>query len=107
MTWAQIQQNATGASSAEESDLIAKVDELCNFSSADERDRILTGLRWMRLFSDEAPPVHGNLLDTLSAQLEKMCSFKPGERDLMMLQHKFAVEWKDGTQVIQKPQNTS
>ncbi|KAI8682170.1 hypothetical protein NCS55_00471700 [Fusarium keratoplasticum] len=99
MTWAQIQQKATGASSAEESHLIAKVDELCNFSSAEERDRILTGLRWMGLFSDEAPTVYGNLLDTLSAQLEKLCSFKRGERDLVMLQHKFVVEWKDGTQV--------
>ncbi|UPK90689.1 hypothetical protein LCI18_001624 [Fusarium solani-melongenae] len=98
MAWAQIQQKATGASSVEESDLIAKVDELCNISSAKERDRILTGQSWMRLFSDEALPVHGNLLDTLSAQLEKLCSFKPGERDLVMLQHKFVVEWKDGTQ---------
>ncbi|KAI8680785.1 hypothetical protein NCS56_00484500 [Fusarium sp. Ph1] len=98
MTWAQIQQNTTGASSGEESDLIAKVDELCNFSSVEKRGRILTGLRWMDLFSDEAPTVHGNLLDTLSAQLEKLCSFKPGESDLVMLQHKFVVEWKDGTQ---------
>ncbi|RSL48842.1 hypothetical protein CEP53_009406 [Fusarium sp. AF-6] len=98
MTWAQIQQKATGASSAEESDLIAKVDELCTFSSAEERDKIMSGLRWMGLFSDQVPTVHGNLLDTLSAQLEKLCSFKPGERDLVMLQHKFVVEWKDGTQ---------
>lgn len=99
MTWAQIHQKATGAFSAEESHLIAKVDELCDFSSAEERDTILTGLRWMGLFSDEAPTVHGNLLDTLSAQLEKLCSFKSGERDLVMLQHKFVVKWKDGTQV--------
>jgi Saccharopine dehydrogenase C-terminal domain len=37
----------------------------------------------------------GNLLDTLCAQLEKLMSFKPGERDLVMLQHKFVVEWSD------------
>ncbi|RSL46753.1 hypothetical protein CEP54_013698 [Fusarium duplospermum] len=98
MTWAQIQQKATGASSAEESDIIAKIDELCTFYTPEERDRILSGLRWMGLFSDQTPTVHGNLLDTLSAQLDKLCSFKPGERDLVMLQHKFVVEWKDGTQ---------
>ncbi|RSM03786.1 hypothetical protein CEP52_007213 [Fusarium oligoseptatum] len=98
MTWAQIQKKATGASSAEESDLIAKVDELCTFSPPEERGKILSGLRWMGLFSNQVSTVHGNLLDTLSAQLEKLCSFKPGERDLVMLQHKFVVEWKDGTQ---------
>ncbi|KAI9782437.1 MAG: hypothetical protein M1816_001889 [Peltula sp. TS41687] len=38
----------------------------------------------------------GNLLDTLCAQLEKLMSFQPGERDLVMLQHKFVVEWANG-----------
>lgn len=53
----------------------------------------------MGLFSDEAPAVQENLLDTLSAQLATLCSFQPGERDLVMLQHKFVVEWKDGSEV--------
>jgi saccharopine dehydrogenase (NADP+, L-glutamate forming) len=54
----------------------------------------------MGLFSDEVPTlVSGNLLDTLSAQLAKICSFQPGERDPVMLQHKFVVEWKDGSKV--------
>lgn len=26
-------------------------------------------------------------------------TYEPGERDLVMLQHKFVVEWQDGTQV--------
>lgn len=25
--------------------------------------------------------------------------YEPGERDLVMLQHKFVVEWQDGSQV--------
>lgn len=55
----------------------------------------------MGLFSSEpATIVEGNLLDTLCAQLEKLMSFKPGERDLVMLQHKFVVEWSDGKQVF-------
>ncbi|KAJ3542907.1 hypothetical protein NM208_g3851 [Fusarium decemcellulare] len=77
---AQIQQQATGTSSPAEVDLIVKVDELCTFSSPEERDSILSGLKWMGLFSDQAPIIHGNLLDTLSAQLEKLYSFQSGSR---------------------------
>jgi len=57
-------------------------------------------MRWMGLFSSEAVTiVGGNLLDTLCARLEKLMGFGPGERDLVMLQHKFLVEWSDGKKV--------
>ncbi|KAH6678890.1 saccharopine dehydrogenase [Plectosphaerella plurivora] len=98
MTWAQIQKQATGAASSEEADLIEQIDQRCHFASPDDRQQILSGLRWMGLFSDDVPQtLHGNLLDTLSEQLQKLCSFQSGERDLVMLQHKFVVEWEDGT----------
>jgi len=41
----------------------------------------------------------GNVFDTLCHQLAQLLSFKPGERDLVMLQHKFVVEWSDGRKV--------
>ena len=57
-------------------------------------------MRYFGLFSsDEATIRGGNLLDTLCGQLEKLLSFRPGERDLVMLQHKFVVEWDDGKKV--------
>ncbi|RGP79487.1 saccharopine dehydrogenase [Fusarium longipes] len=92
MSWAMIQQKITDAATTNEVDLVAKVDETCSFSSPDQRDKVLAGL-----FSAEKPIIHENLLDTLSAQLGKLCSFQPDERDLLMLQHKFVVEWKDGS----------
>lgn len=53
-------------------------------------------MKWMGILSSEKATVTGeNLLDTLCAQLEKLMNFKPGERDLVMLQHKFVVEWSD------------
>lgn len=79
--------------------LINRVDELCDFTSGAERDSIIEGLRWIGLFSDNPATLQGNLLDTLCAELEKLMSFQPGERDLVMLQHKFVVEWKDGSKV--------
>ncbi|KAH7198719.1 saccharopine dehydrogenase [Fusarium flagelliforme] len=97
MTWAMIQQKMTGAASTSEADLVAKVDEICSFTSSEQRAQILSGLKWIGLFSDFVPQTRGNLLDTLSAQLDQICSYQPGERDLVMLQHKFVVEWKDGT----------
>jgi hypothetical protein len=99
MSWAMIQKKMTGAASTSEADLVAKVDELCSFCSLEQCGKVLAGLKWMGLFSDEMPKTHGNLLATLSAQLETLCSFQPGERDLVMLQHKFVVQWKDGSKV--------
>ena len=65
-----------------------------------ESERIISGLRWIGLFSAESvKPRAGNLLDTLCAQLETLMKYDKGERDLVMLQHKFVVEWADGTEV--------
>jgi saccharopine dehydrogenase-like NADP-dependent oxidoreductase len=50
MTWAQIQQHATGAISTAEADLITKIDELCEFPSIKVRDQVISGLEWMGLF---------------------------------------------------------
>ena len=65
-----------------------------------ESERIISGLRWIGLFSSEpVKPRGGNLLDTLCAQLESLMKYEQGERDLVMLQHKFVVEWADGKEV--------
>ncbi|KAI1419214.1 saccharopine dehydrogenase [Xylaria sp. FL1777] len=97
MTWAQIQMKATAASSTSETDLLEKVKELCHFQSPEEQENIISGLRWIGLFSSQQAPVKGNLLDTLSAHLDDVCKFGPDERDLVMLQHKFVVDWPNGT----------
>ena len=74
--------------------------ELCNFPNDVESERILSGLHWIGLFSSDEAPISGeNLLDTVCAQLEKKLSYRPGERDLVMLQHKFVVEWENGRMV--------
>lgn len=49
--------------------------------------------------SDKATVVASNLLNTLCCQLEKLMSFGTGERDLVILQHKFVVEWENGIKV--------
>ena len=86
------------------SSLVASLGEKCKFPSEAESDRITSGMRYFGLFSSEKATIRGgNLLDTLCGQLEKLLSFQPGERDLVMLQHKFVVEWKDGKKVSDAP----
>ena len=86
------------------SSLVASLGEKCKFPSETESDRITSGMRYFGLFSSEKASIRGgNLLDTLCGQLEKLLSFQPGERDLVMLQHKFVVEWKHGKKVSDAP----
>lgn len=57
-------------------------------------------MKWLGLFSTEkVTPRDGNLLDTLCARMENLMKFEEGERDFVMLQHKFVVEYADGKQV--------
>ena len=61
-------------------------------------------MRYFGLFSSEKAAIRGgSLLDTLCSRLEQLLSFQPGERDLVMLQHKFVVEWKNGEEVSDAP----
>jgi len=65
-----------------------------------EASRIISGFRWIGFFSSEKVQLRaGNLLDTLCARLEGLMKYEVGERDLVMLQHKFVVEWQDGKTV--------
>ena len=100
LTWAQIMQKAVSSKDLSEGSMISCIKELCNFSSETESERIINGLRWIGLFSTSEATVRGeNLLDTLCAQLKQKLSYLPGERDLVMLQHKFVIEWEDGKKV--------
>ncbi|KAI5891223.1 uncharacterized protein SCHCODRAFT_02628453 [Schizophyllum commune H4-8] len=97
LTWAEIYAKALGTADANEATLVAKVKELCQFPDESEATRIISGMRWVGLFSSEPAPIRAsNLLDTLCVRLEKLMAYEQGERDLVILQHKFVVEWADG-----------
>jgi saccharopine dehydrogenase-like NADP-dependent oxidoreductase len=82
------------------SSIIDRIKQLTSFPDASEEARILSGMRWIGLFSSTiVTPRAGNLLDTLCARLEALMAYEEGERDLVMLQHKFFVEWADGKTV--------
>lgn len=95
--WKEATQKILGASSSSASDLEAAVVSKASFDSAEEKDRILGGLRWIGIFSDEKITPRGNPLDCLCASLEKKMQYEEGERDFVMLQHRFEIEHKDGS----------
>ncbi|KAF7875223.1 hypothetical protein EAF04_002395 [Stromatinia cepivora] len=96
ITWKEATQKVLAASSSSEDDLKWAIASKAKFESTEEKERIMNGLNWVGIFSDEKIIPRGNPLDTLCATLEKKMQFEKGERDLVMLQHKFEIEHKDG-----------
>ncbi|EFX01154.1 saccharopine dehydrogenase [Grosmannia clavigera kw1407] len=97
IAWKEATQKIVGAPSSDEKDLIATITSKTIFKDEEQKERILAGLKWIGLFSSESTIPRGNPLDTLCATLEKKMQYTEGERDLVILQHKFEVELKDGT----------
>lgn len=95
--WAEATQKILKASSSKESDLTWAISSKTHFADTAEKDRILAGLKWIGVFSSDPIDPRGTPLDTLCASLERKMQYEKGERDLVMLQHKFGIEHKDGT----------
>jgi len=101
LTWAPIQQRLVNSPDTNESSLITCIKEVYKFPDEAESERIISGMIWLGLFSTELAIIKdSNIFDTLCHQLAKLLSFGPGEKDLVMLQHKFVVEWKDKKKVL-------
>jgi spermidine synthase / saccharopine dehydrogenase (NADP+, L-glutamate-forming) len=87
----------------DEATVISKIKSVCSFPSEAEAIRIISGFRWIGMFSSDKVQTRGapgatypNLLDTLCARLEVLMKYEAGERDYVMLQHRFVVQWQDG-----------
>lgn len=72
-------------------DVIAKTAEKMGLSKDSE---IIKRIEWLGLFSDDI--VSGNnYLDILGERMQEKMKYKEGERDMLILKHKFIVENKD------------
>ncbi|KAI9847362.1 MAG: Saccharopine dehydrogenase [NADP(+), L-glutamate-forming] [Sclerophora amabilis] len=96
IAWREATQKILNATSGSEKDLSWAISSKTKFENTEEKTRILAGLRWIGLFSDDKITPKGNPLDTLCATLEQKMQYEEGERDMVMLQHKFEIEHKDG-----------
>jgi hypothetical protein len=79
----------------------AVVEKLSTFKSIKKENLpiILSKFSSLGLFSDEKVVPRGTIMRTLGELLERKMKFKDGEVDLVLLQHVFEVERKDGKKV--------
>lgn len=102
LPWKEATAKILNATSSSEQDLVWAISSKHSFADTDkkdrtgEKDRIIAGLRWIGLFSEEPISPRSTPLDTLCATLEKKMAYEEGERDLVFLQHRFEIEHKDG-----------
>jgi len=74
--------------------LVARVAERLGCSDDDE---VVARLEWLGLLSDRPlPETSASSLDVLTARLQRMLQYRPGERDLAVLEHHFEVVRPDG-----------
>ena len=99
-TWRDATARIVGATSDKDDDILWAISSRTKFPNNEEKDRIISGLRWIGLLSDEPITPRGNPLDTLCATLEEKMQYEEGERDFVMLQHRFEIENKDGSKVV-------
>lgn len=98
VAWKDAFKELIGAKSSSEKDLTTRVFEASTFKDESEQNRIISGLKWLGLYSDKKIAPKGNPLDTLCSTLEELMLYSEGERDMVVLQHTFGIEWQDGTQ---------
>lgn len=100
LPWKEALQKFLGTSSSSKADLVKAIDSKTSWKSDEDRERILSGFSWLGFFSDSLTVPKGNALDTLCGRLEELMQYEEGERDMVALQHKFGIEWADGTTEI-------
>ena len=96
IAWREALKAIVGAKSSSTTDLETSIRSKATFESPAEQQRILSGLQWLGLFSEDPIIPRGNPLDTLCATLEQKMKYEEGERDMVMLQHKFVIEYPGG-----------
>lgn len=94
-TWAAVMAKALGVEAKSQA-IVDKLKTLKSFQG-DKQQILIAKYKQLGLVSESkvAYP-RGNLLDTLCATLEQDLAMQEGERDLVLLQHKFEVTRSDG-----------
>jgi saccharopine dehydrogenase-like NADP-dependent oxidoreductase len=66
-----------------------------------EDSKPITDLAWLGFFADEPLPEGKNSpIDVLVAQMASKMAYKPGERDMIVMQHEFVAEYPDRKELI-------
>lgn len=97
ISWKSVMAKMFGFDAYSESAVKDAIKNKADLNDESVSKKIFRGMAWLGLFSDTSVTKRGgNLLDTLCATLEAKMSFEEGERDMVLLQHTFEVETRDG-----------
>ncbi|KAJ2741787.1 saccharopine dehydrogenase (NADP+, L-glutamate-forming), partial [Coemansia sp. BCRC 34301] len=98
LAWNAVTQQLLGHSSDCPDELLRAIETKIDTQDAEARRRILHGVKWLGITSpDVKVSKRGTYLDVLCARLEDLMMYGENERDMILLQHKFEVENKDGS----------
>jgi len=69
---------------------------VAEFLGLKEDDKIISAMEWVGLFENkEIPPGNDTFLDALCKLFLEKLIYEPGEVDMLLMQHKFEIEYKD------------
>lgn len=82
-------------------DLLATTDDprtaLAAKLGLEESAPAVANLDWLGMFADESIPLkQGANLDVLACRMLERCGYEAGERDMIAMQHEFAIRYDDG-----------
>ncbi|OZJ01764.1 hypothetical protein BZG36_05304 [Bifiguratus adelaidae] len=98
LPWSSVTAHALGlhTSPVQAASLQDAVVAKASLAQSPAKSAILDGLTWLGLFSDKPCRPRGTYWDTMCATLEERMQYGPGERDLVLLQHRFEVKLANG-----------
>ncbi|MFX1474358.1 MAG: saccharopine dehydrogenase C-terminal domain-containing protein [Promethearchaeota archaeon] len=70
---------------------------VAKFLKRDEQHNVLERFNWLGLFDDRRIPLErSTALDVVCTLFEEKLQYAPGERDMLVMQHKFEIEYAGG-----------
>ncbi|KAJ1979125.1 saccharopine dehydrogenase (NADP+, L-glutamate-forming) [Dimargaris verticillata] len=101
LTWSQLMAQVVGldtsTAAADPAALEKAVRAKFSITDKEEQDRVIEGFKWLGMLSDKPVTKRGTYLDVLCAAMDDKMMYADDERDMILLQHRFEVELKDGT----------
>ncbi len=65
------------------------------FLDLEDSSFVLSNLEWLGMFSDDPLPAGETVMDVVAARMLALMSYKPGERDMIVLHHEFDAVYPD------------
>jgi saccharopine dehydrogenase (NADP+, L-glutamate forming) len=76
-------------------------EQLAKRFGLDRDSKPITDLAWLSFFSDDPLPAGKNApIDILAARMESKMAYRPGERDMLVMQHEFIAAYPDHKEAI-------